>query len=98
MRRRRPVRRRSCRRRATDPDASSMPESRQRSPEDIMTTDSAPDLVLTNAKITTLDPANPEATCVSVKDGRIVEVGDFDASEFSAAATHVIDVQGRRVV
>src|SRR5207302_10788183 len=37
---------------------------------------SAPDLILENAKITTLDRAKPEATSLVVKNGRIVGVDD----------------------
>ena len=34
------------------------------------------DLLIRNAKVWTVDPANPVAEAVSVRDGRIVAVGD----------------------
>ncbi len=34
------------------------------------------DLVVRNARITTLDPRQPSATAIAVADGRIVAVGD----------------------
>src|SRR6266581_3433111 len=58
---------------------------------------SAPDLILENAKITTLDRAKPEATNLVVKNGRIVGVDD--AEEYQRGPdTKVIDLQGRRVI
>src|SRR3989475_3977894 len=57
----------------------------------------APDLILENAKITTLDRAKPEATSLVVKNGRIVGVDD--AEEYQRGPdTKVIDLQGRRVI
>src|SRR5256884_7337527 len=58
---------------------------------------SAPDLILENAKITTLDRAKPEARSLVVKNGRIVGVDD--AEEYQRGPdTKVIDLQGRRVI
>src|SRR5437016_1628683 len=58
---------------------------------------SAPDLILENAKIATLDLAKPEATSLVVKNGRIVGVDD--AEEYQRGPdTKVIDLQGRRVI
>src|SRR3989441_9361913 len=58
---------------------------------------SAPDLILENAKITTLDRAKPEATSLVVKNGRIVGVDD--AEEYQRGPdTKVIDLKGRRVI
>lgn len=56
-----------------------------------------PDLILTNGRITTLDPAKPEAREVVIKDGRIVgldNAGDFSTSHL----TKVIDLKGRRAI
>ncbi len=58
-----------------------------------------PDLVVMNARITTLDPLRPEAEALAVRDGLLLAVGD--AHEVMAHAgpdTRVIDAQGRRVV
>ncbi len=58
---------------------------------------SAPDLILENAKITTLDRAKPEATSLVVKNGRIVGVDN--AKEYQRGPdTKVVDLQGRRVI
>jgi predicted amidohydrolase YtcJ len=38
----------------------------------------APDLVLVNGRIQTMDPARPTATALTVKDGRVVAVGSDD--------------------
>src|SRR5258708_21410091 len=58
---------------------------------------SAPDLILENAKITTLDRAKPEATSLVVKNGRIVGVDDTEEYQ-RGPDTKVIDLQGRRVI
>src|SRR5437016_12194049 len=58
---------------------------------------SAPDLILENAKITTLDRAKPEATSLVVKNGRIVGVDDAEEYE-RGPNTKVIDLKGRRVI
>lgn len=55
----------------------------------------SPDLVLTNGRITTLDPKRPEARSITIKDGRILGV---DVAFNEDGKTKVIDLQGRRVV
>lgn len=62
-----------------------------------MNTKSAPDLILHNGRITTLDPKQPQAASVAVKDGRIVGVDDADSYE-RGPDTKVIDLRGRRVI
>lgn len=62
-----------------------------------MKTKSAPDLILHNGRITTLDPKYPEATNLAIKDGRIVGVDDAESYE-RGPDTKVIDLKGRRVV
>src|SRR2546422_5204945 len=58
---------------------------------------SAPDLILENAKITTLDRAKPEATSLVVKNGRIVGVDNAE-SYSRGPATQVVDLKGRTVI
>src|SRR5690242_6062309 len=55
------------------------------------------DLIVYNGRITTLDPANPEASNFTVKDGRIIGV---DKGEEYARGhdTVVIDLKGRRLI
>lgn len=57
------------------------------------------DLILRNARITTLDPAQPSASAIAFADGRVLAVGD-DAHVMAHAgnATRVIDAGGRRLV
>lgn len=59
----------------------------------------ATDLIVYNARITTLDPARAEATAVAVDDGRITAVGD-DATvlKLRTSDTRVIDARKRRMV
>ena len=57
---------------------------------------SGSDLLLVNGRITTLDPARPEATSLSISGGLIAGVDDPDAA--SHAGSRRIDLGGRRVV
>lgn len=57
------------------------------------------DLVITNAKVTTLDPANPVAQAVAIRDGRILGVGsEPDVRAKAAPDADVIDAGGRRLI
>jgi hypothetical protein len=59
----------------------------------------APDLILTNARITTLDRAKPVADTLAVRDGRFVAVGAAaDIMPGAGADTQVIDAGGRRAI
>lgn len=59
----------------------------------------APDLILVNAKFTTLDPANPNPEAVAVTGGRFTAVGaQRDIRAAAGPATRVIDCGGRRVI
>lgn len=57
------------------------------------------DLILRNARITTLDAAQPSASAIAFADGRVLAVGD-EAQVMARAgdATRVIDAGGRRLV
>lgn len=55
------------------------------------------DLILTNGKITTLDPRYPDAKNVAIKEGRIIGVDDEETCE-RGPDTRVIDLNGRRVI
>ncbi|MCW2895444.1 MAG: hypothetical protein QOG28_2016 [Trebonia sp.] len=59
----------------------------------------APDLLLVNANVLTMDPARPRASAVAVAGGRIVGVGD-DASELAggARAGNVLDFKGATLI
>ncbi|MDN7848022.1 amidohydrolase [Burkholderia seminalis] len=62
-------------------------------------TDTQPDLILHNGRITTLDRANPVATAVAIKDGRFVAVGgNADVVPLAGRATKVVDLDGRTVL
>ncbi len=59
----------------------------------------APDLILYNGKITTLDRANPEAQAVAISGGRFVMAGaDHDVMALAGPDTRRIDLKGRRVI
>lgn len=57
------------------------------------------DLIVRNARITTLDPGLPDATALAVSDGVIVAIGDESTVMAQLSAhTQVIDAQGRRLI
>lgn len=58
----------------------------------------APELIIHNGKVTTLDPVHPEATAVSVTEGRITEVGGEELLNSCDDGTKRIDLKGRRVI
>lgn len=57
----------------------------------------AADLVLTGARVYTVNPAQPWASELAVEDGRIVYVGE-DASAFVDPGTRVVDLDGRMIL
>ena len=57
------------------------------------------DVILTNGKVWTVDPAKPEVEAVAVWHGRILTVGNNDQiQKLVGPRTHVVDLKGRRVV
>jgi predicted amidohydrolase YtcJ len=59
----------------------------------------AADLVLLNGRITTMDPARPEATALAARGGSFVAVGDeADVQPLIGPFTQVIDAKGQRVI
>jgi predicted amidohydrolase YtcJ len=56
------------------------------------------DLLIVNAKITTLDRENPEAEAVAIRDGRILAVGSEAEARESAPDADIVDAGGRRLV
>jgi predicted amidohydrolase YtcJ len=59
----------------------------------------AADLVVINAGVATMDPANPRATAFAVKDGKFVAVGgDADMAARRGELTRVIDARGRTII
>jgi predicted amidohydrolase YtcJ len=55
------------------------------------------DLVVRGARIYTVNPAQPTASAIAVRAGRIVAIGD-DISAHIGSATQVIDAQGAAVI
>lgn len=54
-----------------------------------------PDLILTNARILTMDPARPRAEAVALAAGRIAALGDrAEIEKLAGAATEIIDCKG----
>ena len=59
----------------------------------------AANLIVTNAEVTTLDPEQPIASAVAVRDGIFVAVGDeHTVAAYRGSGTKVIDAQGRRLI
>jgi predicted amidohydrolase YtcJ len=59
----------------------------------------APDIVLLNAKVSTLDRTNPEGEAVAIRDGKIAGVGSArDIAAMAGPKTQTIDAGGRRVI
>lgn len=57
------------------------------------------DLILRNAKITTLDAARPEAEALAVKDDRFLAVGaERDIARLRGDGTTIVDGGGRRAI
>ncbi|MER8966081.1 amidohydrolase [Mesorhizobium sp. M0808] len=57
------------------------------------------DLIVTNARVLTMDEGNPTAEAVAIKDGNIMAVGDRRTIEaLKGPATKIIDAQGGSVV
>jgi predicted amidohydrolase YtcJ len=58
-----------------------------------------PELILTNARILTMDPQNPRAEAVALRQGKILALGGRAQIEALAGpATEVIDAKGRTVL
>ena len=59
----------------------------------------APDLVLVNARIYTVDNAHPRATALAIRGGRVLFVGsDAEARALSGGSSQVIDLHGATVL
>ncbi len=57
------------------------------------------DLILTNAKVTTLDRGRPQAQAVAIRDGQFLAVGsEAEVSAAAAPDATVIDAGGRRMI
>ena len=62
-------------------------------------TQQAADLVITNAKVATMDEAKPKATAFAIKGGKFIAVGtDPDMAPYRGEKTHVIDAKGHTVI
>ena len=60
------------------------------------TSSNHPELILHNARITTLDRSNPSASAVAIADGRFIAVGtDAQVMPLATSRTKVIDLGGR---
>jgi predicted amidohydrolase YtcJ len=59
----------------------------------------APDLILSNGRFATLDPANPQAEAVAVSGGRFTAVGSMaEVVPLAGPRTRVVDLGRRRAV
>jgi predicted amidohydrolase YtcJ len=62
-----------------------------------MNPQAAPDLILLNGRITTLDPKHPEVRSLAIKTGKIIGLDTADRCE-RGPHTQAIDLHGRRVI
>src|SRR5262245_42488378 len=61
--------------------------------------DGAPDLILFNGRITTLDRQNPQAQAIAIRGDRFVAAGtEQDVMRLAGSGTQRIDLKGRRVI
>ena len=58
----------------------------------------APDLILVNGAIHTVDDANPRATAAAIPDVRFVAMGDTEIRPLAGSSTRVEDLGGATVV
>jgi predicted amidohydrolase YtcJ len=58
----------------------------------------APELILHNGKITTLDNANPQVSAVAMARGRITATGGDELLACANDKTRIIDLKGRRAI
>lgn len=56
------------------------------------------DLIIVNARVTTLDPENPAAGAIAIRDGRFLLAGNEAQVRAAAPDAEIIDVKGRRVI
>ncbi|SDF89114.1 amidohydrolase family protein [Thalassobaculum litoreum] len=58
-----------------------------------------PDPILTNGRVTTLDPSNPEAEAVAIVGGVIQAAGmERDVMPLAGPETKIVDLGNRRVI
>jgi predicted amidohydrolase YtcJ len=58
-----------------------------------------PELIVTNARILTMDPANPRAEAVALRQGKILALGGrAEIETLAGPGTQVIDAKGRTVL
>ena len=58
-----------------------------------------PDLIFHHGLLTTLDPSNPNATALAIRDETFVAVGsDAEIIKLSGPNTQLVDLKGRRVL
>lgn len=66
---------------------------------DAKVSNSIPDIIFHNGRITTLDRGNPVATAVAIKDGKFLAVGsDSEIRAMVGSSTRIVDLQGRSVL
>ncbi|BBE34326.1 amidohydrolase [Sphingosinicella microcystinivorans] len=56
------------------------------------------DIIITNAKVTTLDRENPSAEAVAIRDGKFLAVGSEQEVRSAVPGARVINAKGRRLI
>lgn len=59
----------------------------------------APDVILRNGRITTLDPKLPDTEAIAVKDGSVLAIGTTqEVMKLAGPNTKLVELEGRRVI
>ncbi len=58
----------------------------------------APELILHNGSITTLDDRNPQVSAIAIAGGRVAAIGGEELLKTAGSNTQRIDLQGRRAI
>src|SRR5690606_36012414 len=56
------------------------------------------DLIIINAKVTTLDRGNPSVEAVAIRDGKFLAVGSEAEIRAAAPEAETVDAKGRRLI
>ncbi|HAD04702.1 MAG TPA: amidohydrolase [Desulfuromonas sp.] len=82
----------------SDGSGLALAKEQKSSDEELKRALGAPELILYNGKITTLDSAHPHVSAVSMGGGHIIATGGEELLRTATAQTRRIDLKGRRVI
>lgn len=82
----------------SDGSGLALAKEKKSSGEELKRAQGAPELILYNGKITTLDNAHPQVSAVTIGGGRIIATGGEELLRTATTQTRRIDLKGRRVI